>query len=138
MTILLDLTVLGFAYHSLDLADKTYLNRFSTLITRLPNDLEIVITSVHRVEFGLDQIRAALPPSWSHRVLDETEYAWIRVLRIEEQEIAMYLLQHHDKAPFFVLGPVGPPEIMRGKPAITWIKTSILDLEAQEALWAVL
>lgn len=138
MTILLDLTVLGFGYHSLDLVDRQYVNRLTTLITRLPNDVRIVITSVHRQEYGLEQIRQALPESWRHRVIGGTEYAWVRVPRIEEQEIAMYVLQHHSEAPFYIVGPVGPPDILRDKPMILWVKASILDLEVQEALWGLL
>jgi hypothetical protein len=136
VTILLDLRVLDYDGKTLTPPwDKQYLNRFAALLQRMPEATRVVVVAPYN-RYTLEEVRAALPESWNHKVCDVTPYAWIRVPYISEQEVAMYVIQHPAMAPFYFIGT--------GFPSRTWyevlyvVDADLLDLATEQELDALL
>jgi hypothetical protein len=111
-TLLLDLAALGCVKGKL-LPNPLVIERFQTLLGRYKP--RIIITSIQRVDMPLRVIAGIFDYKYHELIQGTTEYAWIRVPRIEEQEIVSYIIHHKHQAPFVVVGPTGPPARVLGR-----------------------
>jgi hypothetical protein len=128
---MIDLNILGCGKTLV--AARGPLERLQSVLDKYhPN---IVVTSLHRCFNSESEMAVMFDLKYRDLVIGRTEYAWIRVPLIEEQEISGYVLHHPDQAPFVVVGPTGPPERLLGR-GVLWCKvTGLFDGYAQELLW---
>jgi len=117
-TLLLDLMVLGCGKGLVPL--RSALDTFQMVLEK--HRPAIVVTSAHRCFNSESEMAVVFDLPYRELVIGHTDYAWIRVPLIEEQEIASYVIHHPERAPFVVVGPIGPPDRLSGR-GVLWCNT---------------